>query len=95
MRGVGIEISYQTTCRNFNQPEGGPVGPLYAMVSESKDRVGWHLEIPYFDGCRPETVQMAGSHDTIVVLTDGSGEKHEFASAQQYLRFYAASGREG
>jgi hypothetical protein len=52
------------------------------------------MEIPYFDGCRPETVQRPGSTDTSVVLTDPQGVKHEFASSEENLRFYAASGRE-
>src|SRR5260370_4059608 len=92
LRSVRIEIPYRTTCRNFNQAGDSIRGPLYAMVSEVKNRAGWHLEIPYYDGCRPDTVQLTATPDTVVRFTDESGRTHELSSAEDYIRFYLESG---
>src|SRR5260370_29765131 len=74
LRTISIEIPYRTTCRNFNQPGGEVRGPLYAMISEVKKRTGWHGEIPYYDGCRAETVQLAA--DTVGRFDDASSQTH-------------------
>jgi hypothetical protein len=77
------------------------------MVSESSARRGWHIDLPYCDGCRVETVEKAPTndaelrytdelrkHDTVVRFTDKAGTPHEFPSGEAYLQFYVASGRE-
>src|SRR6266487_1592014 len=62
------------------QPTGGEaLGPLFAMVGEAKGGVLWHGEIPYWDGRRVDTTQLAMG-ETVVRFTDGSGEAHEFPS---------------
>jgi hypothetical protein len=93
LREVGIELPYRTTCRNFGRPGGKPRGPLYAMVGEAKGGALWHGEIPYWDGRRADTVQLA-TGETVVRLADAAGEVREFPSVADYLRAYAASGRE-
>jgi hypothetical protein len=93
LRNLNIEIPYRTTCRNFNQPGGDARGPLYAMISEVKNRSGWHGEIPYWDGCRVETLQLAA--DTVVHFEDATGQPHLrlAATGDTIVRFRDAAGK--
>ncbi len=99
LRGVRIESSHWTTCRNFGDEavESGaavePAGPLYAIVCEVKGGAGAYGDIPYFDGVRVDTVQSRPGGDTVVRFTDAGGTRHEFASVAEYLSFYEKSGR--
>ncbi len=45
-------------------------------------------DIPWFDGCRVDTVQRTSGGDTAVCFTDRSGQQHEFEDVEAYLRFY-------
>ena len=94
LRDVAIEQSHWTTCRSFNRPTGDPIGPVYAIVCEVRDRSGSYGDIPYFDGHRVETIQAGGEGDTVVRFRDRLGEEHEFATVGAYLAFYKESGRE-
>ena len=93
LRNIRIEIPYRTTCRNFNQPGGEVRGPLYAMVSEVKNRAGWQGEIPYYDGCRVETVQLAAN--MVVRFQDAAGKPHLrlAAAGDTIVRFRDATGK--
>jgi len=64
------------------------IGPLHAIICEVKDDNGAYSDIPYFDGCRVDTVQRGGRGDTVVCLTDRSGQYHEFGSLAEYMEFY-------
>lgn len=93
LRNVTIASSLWTTCRNINKNFGQIDGPLYAIVCEVKSGAGTYGDIPYFDGCRADTVQ-EGSGDTIVRFTDHAGKVHEFKTLADYLAFYRESGQE-
>jgi hypothetical protein len=93
MRDVKIESSHWTTCANFHRPSGEIIGPLYAIVCEVRNRKGGYTRIPYFDGCRVDTVQPDARGDSVVRFVDGSGRQHEFVSVSDYLEFYEKSGR--
>jgi hypothetical protein len=94
LRGVPIDLSHWTTCRNFNHPGTEPSGPIYAIVCEVKSRAAAYGDIPYFDGVRVDTVQEANGGDTFVCFTDKSGNHHEFPTVAEYLLFYEKSGRQ-
>ena len=94
LRRVAIEGSHWTTCRNFNRPGDDVVGPVYAIVEEVRNHGGGAADIPYFEGCRVDTVQPDGTGDTVVRFTDTTGTNHEFASVSDYLAFYKRSGLE-
>jgi len=110
LRDVEIELPLWTTCRNliyqgFERPEDDTIqGPLYAIVCEIKSGRGGYGEIPYFDGCRVNTVSDVIKKPrwslrkppsiTVVRFTDTTGKQHEFQTVAEYLAFYRASGRE-
>lgn len=94
LRNVTIDHPYWTTCRNWNVIDGGPTGPLYAIVCEVRRRAGAYTEIPYFDGKRADTIQANGDGDTVVRFRDLEGREHEFATVADYLDFYRQSDRE-
>jgi hypothetical protein len=94
LRDISVEASHWTTCRNFYLPDGDAVGPIYSIVYEVRDRSGAYGDIPYFDGCRVDTVQLDGSGDTVVRFTDTQGKEHTFAAVAEYLAYYKESGRE-
>ena len=93
LRNVTIARASWTTCRNRNKNMVEIAGPLYAIVCEVKSGAGAYTDIPYFDGCRADTVQ-EGPGDTIVRFTDAAGKVHEFKTITDYLAFYRESGRE-
>lgn len=94
LRGVPIAISHWTTCRNFNRSGSDAVGPIYAIVCEVRNRAGSYVDIPYFEGCRVDTVQPDETGNTVVRFVDSAGAKHEFATVSEYVAFYRESGRE-
>lgn len=88
LRGALIEEPHWTTCNNVGL-EGAPAeGPIYAIVTESRDGRGGYAEIPYFDGLRVDTSQRPGSTNTYIAFTDKHGTHHEFESISDYLGFY-------
>lgn len=93
LRNVAIQSPYWTTCRNRNRSDGVIDGPLFAIVGEVKSGGIAYGDIPYFDGCRADTVQVAGG-DTVVRLTDPAGDVHDFQTVAEYLAYYRDSGRE-
>lgn len=88
LRHVQIESPLWTTCKNFNRTGTTLVGPLYAIVCEVKSGAGGYGDIPYFDGCRVDTLQRDGGADTVVYFTDRNGRYHEFPSVADYLEYY-------
>ncbi len=68
-------------------------GPMYAIVCEVKSGAGGYGDIPYFEGCRVDTVQ-EDAGDTVVRFKDSSGKVCEFSTVAEYLEFYQASRRE-
>lgn len=93
LRHADIDSSHWTTCRNRNKDSSEIYGPIYAIVCEVKSGAGSYGDIPYFEGCRADTVQ-EGAGDTVVRFTDKSGNAHEFDTVADYLDFYRDSGQE-
>jgi len=91
LRHVQIALPFWTTCENFNRLGTTVVGPLYAIVCEVKSGAGGYGGIPYFDGCRVDTLQRDGAGDTVVYFTDRNGRYHEFPSVADYLEYYQNS----
>jgi len=58
-----------------------------------KNGAGSYGDIPYFDDARVDTHQESGA-DTVVRFKDSSGTTHQFATVDEYMSFYKASGRE-
>jgi len=94
LRGVPIESSHWTTCKNFNHPNKDAIGPIYAIVCEVRSHAGSYTDIPYFDGIRVDTVQRPDGGDTFVCFTDSNGHYNEFSTVADYHAFYKTSGRE-
>jgi len=61
---------------------------VFSIVCEVKSGAGGYGDIPWFDGCRVDTVQRVSGSDTVVCFTDRSGQSHEFEDVAAYLRFY-------
>jgi len=61
---------------------------VFSIVCEVKSGAGGCGDIPWFDGCRVDTVQRTSGGDTVVCFTDRSGQQHEFEDVEAYLRFY-------
>ncbi|MDX1673129.1 MAG: hypothetical protein R3211_12390 [Balneolaceae bacterium] len=87
LRSVKIQIPHWTVCKNWNQDDKDPIGPLYAIVGEVRNGAVSYGMIPYFEGQRVDTVQQADG-DTTVRFTDNSGEIHEFDNVKEYMDFY-------
>ena len=92
-RDVPIESSHWTTCRSRNSENSEVVGPVYAIVCEVKNSAAAYGSIPYYDGCRVDAIQGPDGGDTIVKFVDNEGKSHEFATAAEYMDFYASAGR--
>jgi hypothetical protein len=88
LRGDKIEYPFWTSCKNFDQPDAVIVGPLCSIVSQVRGGGGGYNTIPYFDGCRVETVQKKQRGDTVVYFTDRNGKYHEFPMVADYMEFY-------
>ena len=88
LRNAKIESPFWTTCKNLDGPARIIIGPLHAIICEVKNDKGAYSDIPYFDGCRVDTVQRDGRGDTVVCLTDRNGKSHEFGSLTEYMEFY-------
>lgn len=93
LRGVQIEFSHWSKCRNFDRPGSEVVGPLYAKVFVIQNGAGCYVDIPYFDGIRVDTDSKLKSGNTFLRSTDSSGIYHEFSTVADYLSFYEMSGR--
>jgi hypothetical protein len=93
LRGVRIESSHWTTCKNFGQPNKDAIGPIYAIVCEVKSHAGSYADIPYCDGIRVDTVQRPDGGDTFVCFRDSNGQYNEYPTVADYLAFYETSGR--
>jgi len=91
LRNSKIDSPFWTTCKNLDEPGRTIIGPLHAIVCEVKNDNGAYCDIPYFDGCRVDTVQRGGAGDTVVCFTDRSGKYHEFGSLAEYMEFYLCS----
>lgn len=87
IRDVRIEVPYWTTCHNFNDTSTEPDGPIYAVVGIVKDGAGGYRQIPYLNGNRPDTTQEGNGGDTFLHVRDRDGERHEFDTVDDYLRF--------
>jgi uncharacterized protein (TIGR02452 family) len=88
LRNVGIESSHWTSCNNFNRHGDKVIGPIYAIVCEVKSGTGGYDDIPYFNGCRVDTLQRTDGGDTFVCFTDRKGKYHEFTSVADYIKYY-------
>lgn len=94
LRGVQMESSHWTTCKNFNRLGSEVVDPVYAIVCEVQNCVGSYGDIPYFDGIRVDTFQEPNGGDTFVCFTDSTGIYHEFPTVVDYLSFCEKSERQ-
>jgi hypothetical protein len=93
LRGVAIESSHWTTCRNWQRPGSEPDGPLFAIVCQVRNRVATYGRVPYFRGNRADTIQPEGRGDTVVRFRAASGELVEVASVDDYLDYCRAHGQ--
>lgn len=94
LREVPIESFHWTTCRSRNSQNSEVVGPIYAIVCEVKDGAAAYGSVPYYDGCRVDTVQGPDGGDTVIKFADNQGVSHEFATVSEYMDFYEGAGRE-
>lgn len=93
LRSARIESPLWTTCRSLNVTDGPAIGPIYAIVCEVRNGAGSYTEIPYFDGIRVDTKQGPTPGNTVVAFSDSTDQLREFVSTDEYLMFYAQSGR--
>ena len=94
LREVFIEGSHWNTCRSRNSENSEVVGPIYALVCEVKDGVTTYGSVPYYDGCRVDTVQAPDGGDTVIKFVDNHGLSHQFSTVSEYMGFYESAGRE-
>ena len=88
LRKITIIATPWTTCRDKNKDVSNPTGPVYSIVCEVKNKGGSYCDLPWFDGNRVDTEQAPNGGDTIVVVKDGDGHRHEFPDADAYMDFW-------
>jgi uncharacterized protein (TIGR02452 family) len=88
LRNLAIESSHWTTCASMNRLDKKATGPLYAIICEVRSGGAAYGDIPYFNGCRADTVQKESSGNSSVVFTDQHGMQHEFPSVAKYMEHY-------
>lgn len=91
LREVPIESAHWTTCLSRNSQNSEVVGPVYAIVCEVRDGAAAYGSVPYYDGCRVDTVP-GPEGDTVVKFVDNQGVPHEFATVSEYLDFFEGAG---
>jgi len=94
LRDALIQSFHWTTCCSRNSQNSEIIGPILAIVCEIKNGVAAYGSIPYYEGCRVDTVQGPEGGDTVVKFVDNEGESHEFATVSEYMGFYEVAGRE-
>jgi hypothetical protein len=63
-------------------------GHIYSIVCEVKGGAGGYCDIPWFQGNRVDTEQGPDGGDTIVVVKDNHGQRHEFPDVKTYMDFW-------
>jgi len=93
LREVPIESFHWTTCRSRNSQNSEVIGPIYTIVCEVKDGAVAYGSVPYYDGCRVDTVQGPDGGDTVIKFADNQGVSHEFATVSEYMVFFESAGQ--
>ena len=88
LRKEEILSSKWTTCKSWNEHHRVPLGPIYSIICEVKDKVGSYHDVPYILGCRPESEQNKSTLDTVVAYIDKNEKWIGFPTVEDYYEHY-------
>jgi ADP-ribosyl-[dinitrogen reductase] hydrolase len=88
LRKEEILSSKWTTCKSWNEPHRVPLGPIYAIVCEVKNKIGSYKDVPYILGYRPETEQNKSNLDTVVAYINKNEKWIDFPTVEDYYKHY-------
>jgi hypothetical protein len=91
LRDVPVVDIASTSCGNWDSPATEPMGPMYAILCEVKNRGGSYRTVPYWGTARPETIQDFATLDTHVVVRPG-GQRMRFDTVSEYLEALKEAG---
>lgn len=88
LRKEEILSSKWTTCKSWNEHHRVPLGPIYSIVCEVKDKAGSYHDVPYILGCRPEAEQNKSTLDTVIAYIDKNEKWIGFPTVDDYYKHY-------